>query len=61
MVTNQEALVNQLSTRKESVSGVSIDEEMTNLMQYQRSYQAAAKMVNVVDDLMNVIVNGLIR
>lgn len=61
MVSSQQMLLEQLEVRKESISGVSMDEEMVNLMQYQRSYQAAAKAVNVVDELLNVIVNGLVR
>jgi len=61
MVTNQEALLNQLETRKDSVSGVSIDEEMTNMIQFQRAYEANAKMISVIDDLLDTVVNGLIR
>ncbi|MFN7017464.1 MAG: flagellar basal body rod C-terminal domain-containing protein, partial [Fimbriimonadales bacterium] len=36
---------------RESVSGVSLDEEAANLVKYQRSYQAAAKVVSVFDGL----------
>lgn len=61
MVTNQEALLSQLETRKESISGVSIDEEMTNMIQFQRSYEANAKMISVIDELLDVVVNGLIK
>lgn len=61
MVTNQEALLSQLETRKESISGVSIDEEITNMIQFQRAYQANAKMISVIDELLDVVVNGLIK
>jgi flagellar hook-associated protein 1 len=61
MVKNQESLLDQLVIRRESISGVSIDEEMTNMIQFQRTYQANAKMINVIDELLNVVVNGLIR
>lgn len=61
MVTNQEALISQLETRKESISGVSIDEEITNMIQFQRAYQANAKMISVIDELLEVVVNGLIK
>jgi flagellar hook-associated protein 1 FlgK len=61
MVTNQEALLNQLDTRRESVSGVSLDEEMTNMLQFQKSYEANAKMISVIDQLLDVVVNGLIK
>lgn len=61
MVTNQEALLNQLETRKESISGVSLDEEMANMLQFQRAYEANAKMISTIDQLLDVVVNGLIR
>lgn len=61
MVTNQTALLSQLETRRESISGVSIDEEITNMIQFQRSYEANAKMISVIDQLLDVVVNGLIR
>lgn len=60
-VSSQDDLLSQLNLRKQSVSGVSIDEEMTNMIQYQRSYEAAAKMVSVIDELLNTVVNGLIQ
>lgn len=60
MVTNQEALVTQLTNQKQSVSGVSMDEEMANLITYQTAYQASAKLINVVDSMMQTVI-GLIR
>lgn len=44
---------------KESNSGVSIDEEMTNLIQFEHCYQANAKMISTVNDLLDVVINGL--
>lgn len=61
MVTNQGALLTQLETRRDSLSGVSLDEEMANMLQFQRAYEANAKMINVLDQLIDVVVNGLIR
>jgi flagellar hook-associated protein 1 FlgK len=58
-VTNQTQLLHQLQNMQSSVSGVSLDEEMTNLMQYQRSYQAAAKMLTTMDGLMDSLLNLL--
>lgn len=60
-VTNQEALLTQLETRKESISGVSLDEEITNMIQFSKSYQANARMISVIDQLLDVVVNGLKR
>lgn len=61
IVTSQEALLAQLSIRKESVSGVSMDEEMANMIQYQRSYQAAARVVSTIDELLDVVINRMAR
>lgn len=61
MVTNQTALLSQLEMRKESISGVSLDEEMTNMLQFQRAYEANAKMISTIDQLLDVVVNGLMR
>ena len=44
---------------REANSGVSIDEEMTNLIQFQHCYQANAKMISTVDELLDVVVNQL--
>ncbi len=48
-------VLDQLNIREESVSGVSIDEEMVNLIKFQQSYQATARMVSTVDELMQVL------
>jgi flagellar hook-associated protein 1 FlgK len=45
----------QLSTQKSSYSGVSVDEEMSNVLMYQRSYEASAKMVKVADDCLQTL------
>jgi flagellar hook-associated protein 1 FlgK len=47
-----DTLAQQADHRRTSVSGVSIDEELTHLMQYQQAYSAAAKVVSVVDEMM---------
>jgi flagellar hook-associated protein 1 FlgK len=45
--------------RRDEVSGVSIDEEMTQLMRYQRAYEAAARVVTAMDDVLDTLVNRL--
>jgi len=57
MVKNQGALVTQLNNRKDSISGVSLDEEMANMVQYQSAYQASAKLINVIDSMMQTLIN----
>ncbi len=46
---------------RDSVSGVSLDEEMANLVQFQHCYQANAKVISTVDQLLEVVINGLKR
>ena len=54
---NQQVLVKHLQTQRDSVSGVSLDEETTHLIQYQRAYQAAARVVTVVDSMLDTLIN----
>lgn len=53
-VTSQSLVAQMLTTQRSSISGVSVDEEMTNLLSFQRAYQASAKLVSTVDALMGV-------
>jgi flagellar hook-associated protein 1 FlgK len=46
----------QLSTYREEVSGVSMDEEMVNMVQFQSAYNAAAKLVSTVDELLEALI-----
>ncbi|WP_088187773.1 flagellar hook-associated protein FlgK [Desulfosporosinus sp. FKA] len=55
----EDVLVNNLTNQRDSVSGVSLDEEMTNMIQYQKSYMAAARVVTTMDDMLSTIVTGL--
>ena len=43
--------------QQQSVSGVSVDEEMVNIIQYQQIYEAAAKVVSTVASLMNTAIS----
>lgn len=52
---NQEMLIQALQNQRDSVSGVSVDEEMTNLIRYEQAYQAATRMVAVVSDLIDSV------
>ncbi len=46
-----------LENQRSSVSGVSIDEEMTNIIKYQRSYDASARLIKVADQMMQTILS----
>jgi flagellar hook-associated protein 1 FlgK len=55
--TAQQTTLTQLTTQRDSLSGVSLDEEAANLTQYQRSYQAAAKLLTITDTIMASAIN----
>src|SRR5690349_19295891 len=51
------ALTNALQNQRQSVSGVSLDEEMTNLITFQRGYQASARALSAMDDMLDQLIN----
>jgi flagellar hook-associated protein 1 FlgK len=51
-VTDQSTVTQMLDTQRSSVSGVNVDEEMTNLMTFQRAYEASAQVVTTVNTLL---------
>lgn len=59
--SNQSKLLSDIDKSRSSVSGVSLDEEMINLVQLQHVYNASAKVISTIDSLLDVVVNGLIR
>ena len=50
-------MLNEIQDNRDSVAGVSEHEETVSMMTYQRSYQAAARMMTVMDGLLDVIIN----
>nr|WP_320131568.1 flagellar hook-associated protein FlgK [uncultured Holophaga sp.] len=55
--TNYTNLGTALQNQRASLSGVDLDEEATNLMAFQRAYQASARFINVIDQLTNQLIN----
>lgn len=55
--TNSEAVLTAVSNQRQAVSGVSLDEEMTNLITFQRGYQASAQALNVMNEMLNTLIN----
>ncbi len=55
----QTALLREFEKLRQSVMGVNLDEEMANMVQFQHSYNAAAKMINVQNEMLDVIINRL--
>ncbi len=54
---HQSDMVVQLENRRESISGVSLDEEMVNLIKFQTAYDAAAKLITTADELLQTVLN----
>jgi flagellar hook-associated protein 1 FlgK len=50
-------ILRQLQDQRGSVSGVSLDEEASNMIAYQRAYEAAARMVSTVNDILDTTIN----
>ena len=61
MATNQDLLVSQISTQREYVMGVSLDEEMTHMIQFQQAYNSSARFLTTIDDMLDILVNRLGR
>jgi flagellar hook-associated protein 1 FlgK len=57
----EDQTLSETNTRqnRDAVSGVSQDEELTNMLQFQRSYQACARFTNAIDGLLDIVVNKL--
>jgi flagellar hook-associated protein 1 FlgK len=56
-VSDQNNVLALVTSQRQSVSGVSLDEEMTNLMTYQRSYEASSRVISTIDELLQNLVN----
>jgi flagellar hook-associated protein 1 FlgK len=54
---NVQALVHAIEDRRQSVQGVSLDEEMTNLIRFQRGYEASARSMTTLDEMLDTLIN----
>ncbi|NWF71985.1 MAG: flagellar hook-associated protein FlgK [Nitrospirae bacterium] len=54
---SQQILHDQLTSQRASISGVSMDEELANLLQYQRSFEAASRMIVMADEMFQTILS----
>lgn len=59
MVKNTVTLLGAVEQRRASISSVSLDEEMTDMIRFQQAYNASARMVTVVDETLDKIINGM--
>jgi flagellar hook-associated protein 1 FlgK len=56
-LTNSQAVTQMLTNERSSTSGVSTDTEMTNLIQYQKAYEASAELITTLNEMMQTVVN----
>ncbi|HAE37273.1 MAG TPA: flagellar hook-associated protein FlgK [Candidatus Riflebacteria bacterium] len=58
--TYSQSLLTQLDGKRAELSGVSLDEELANLIRFQHAYNASAKVITIVDEMLDKIINGMI-
>ena len=56
---HQKDMLHQLEIRRQSVSGVSLDEEMADLVRFQHAFEASARLINIADEMMQTVI-GLV-
>ena len=56
-LSQQEGILLQLDVRRQSIAGVSIDEEMINMIKFQQAYNASARLIGVADELLDTIIS----
>lgn len=57
LADSSDRLVSHLEAMRQSVAGVNIDEEVTNLAASQRAYEAAARVITAIDEMLDVLIN----
>ena len=57
MMFSQRTIVDNLEERRQSVSGVSLDEEMVQMITYQHAYAAASRVLTALDEALDVLIN----
>jgi flagellar hook-associated protein 1 FlgK len=60
-LSDQDSITQLVKSQRDSVSGVSLDEEMADLVRFQRAFQASSRVFSIVDELLDTVVNGLGR
>lgn len=61
LTLNTVTLLGAVEHRRASISSVSLDEEMTDMIRFQQAYNASARMITVVDETLDKIINGMGR
>ena len=56
-INHQHDIMTQLNKMRDQISGVSLDEETANLMQFQHTYDASAKVIQVADEMLKTVLD----
>ncbi|MBI4326210.1 MAG: flagellar hook-associated protein FlgK [Chloroflexi bacterium] len=56
-IENQEAVESMLQRQRDAISGVSLDEEMTDLMKFQKAFEASARLITTIDAMLDTVLN----
>lgn len=56
---SSQVLLDSVEFNRQSVSGVDIDEELTNMIKFQHAYNASARNITVIDEMLDKIINGM--
>ncbi|MFA6545367.1 MAG: flagellar hook-associated protein FlgK [Limisphaerales bacterium] len=56
-VADQNVVDQMLSQQRDSVSGVSLDEEMTDMVRFQKAFEASARLISTISDMLDIVVN----
>ena len=56
--TNQQTVINHLTNLRASTAGVNMDEEMTDMIRFQKGYNAAARVLTAMDEMLDKLING---
>ena len=59
LADNQRAMVESISDKRTGLHGVSSDEELTNLIKFQHAYNASARYINVIDQMLEHVIERL--
>ena len=57
-LNTQQSLLESIENQRESISGISIDEEAVNLIMYQQTYNACSRVITTIDQLLDKLING---
>jgi flagellar hook-associated protein 1 FlgK len=59
LASNHSTVLNGISDLREGMSSVSLDEEGVNLLRYQKSYNAAARLMTTLDEALEILINRM--